>query len=156
MFLSTGPADPLYEFGAFVADPVAGRLYHGDEDVPLTPKSFKVLMVLVGSCGQLVDKDELFQQVWPDTFVEPNNLARNVSMKSLMLRRARISSAENISPRGLSAWPPFSMISAASGISAVITRSPALHSLTISSSATSKPRATRTVLIVGALGICID
>jgi len=78
--LTAGPADPLYEFGAFVADPAVGRLYHVADDVPLTPKAFKVLMVLIGAPGRLIDKDQLFQQVWPDTFVEPNNLARHVSM----------------------------------------------------------------------------
>jgi Tol biopolymer transport system component/DNA-binding winged helix-turn-helix (wHTH) protein len=78
--VTAGPGDPLYRFGPFIADPVVGRLYHGDEDVPLTPKSFAVLMVLVRSQGQLVVYDEIFKQVWPDTFVEPNNLARNISM----------------------------------------------------------------------------
>ena len=29
--------------------------------------------------GQLVTKDELLQLVWPDTFVEENNLAQNIS-----------------------------------------------------------------------------
>ena len=80
MHLTAGPEDRLYQFGDFTADPVVGRLYHGGEEVPLTPKAFKVLTVLVESGGKLVDKDELFQQVWPDTFVEPNNLARHVSM----------------------------------------------------------------------------
>lgn len=78
--VAAGPGDPLHRFGAFIADPVVGRLYHGDDEVPLTPKSFAVLMVLVRSQGQLVVYDEIFRQVWPDTFVEPNNLARNVSM----------------------------------------------------------------------------
>jgi len=51
------------------------------------------------------------------------------------------------SPRGLRAYPPFSITSAASGISAVTTRSPGSTRLTISSSATSKPDATCTELI---------
>ncbi|MPY91232.1 MAG: hypothetical protein GEU99_25390 [Luteitalea sp.] len=78
--LRAGPGDPLYQFGSFLADPVVGRLYYGDDEVPLTPKSLKVLMTLVEHRGQRVDKDELLQLVWPDTFVEPNNLARNISM----------------------------------------------------------------------------
>jgi Tol biopolymer transport system component/DNA-binding winged helix-turn-helix (wHTH) protein len=80
MKLAAGPQDPLYRFGAFVADPAVGRLYHGTDEVPLTPKSFSVLVVLLTSTGQLVSKEELFRRVWPDTFVEPNNLARNISM----------------------------------------------------------------------------
>src|SRR5215211_2952197 len=80
MKLTAGPGAPIHRFGPFVADAAAGRLYYGVDDVPLTPKCFKVLMVLVRLQGQLVSRDELFHQVWPDTFVEPNNLARNISM----------------------------------------------------------------------------
>ena len=80
MILKAGPGDPLFEFGEFIADPVIGRLYHRTEEVPLTPKAFKVLMVLVEMRGQRVEKDDLLRQVWPDTFVEENNLARNISM----------------------------------------------------------------------------
>jgi Tol biopolymer transport system component/DNA-binding winged helix-turn-helix (wHTH) protein len=75
-----GPADQLHRFGRFVADPTLGRLYDSGTEVPLTPKCFKVLTVLLELHGQCVDKEELFRQVWPDTFVEQNNLARNVSM----------------------------------------------------------------------------
>jgi Tol biopolymer transport system component/DNA-binding winged helix-turn-helix (wHTH) protein len=105
----------LYTFGAFVADPVVGRLYHGVDDVPLTPKSFKVLMVLVGSPGQLVDKEELFRQVWPDTFVEPNNLARNVSMirKALHERDSDQEYIVTLSGRGYRFVAPVSLISRA-------------------------------------------
>jgi Tol biopolymer transport system component/DNA-binding winged helix-turn-helix (wHTH) protein len=80
MKLAAGPQDQLYRFGAFLADPAVGRLYHGTDEVPLTPKSFSVLVVLLASNGQLVSKEELFSHIWPDTFVETNNLARNISM----------------------------------------------------------------------------
>ena len=69
-------------------------------------------------------------------------LARKVSIKSLIFRRPLILSAEYSSPRGLRACPAFSITSDAKGISAVITRSPALSLLTISWSATSAPEAT--------------
>ncbi len=117
MLQTTGPADPLYGFGAFIADPVVGRLYHGHggDDVPLTPKSFKVLMVLVLSRGHLVDKEELFRQVWPDTFVEPNNLARNVSMirKALHERDRDQEYIVTVSGRGYRFVAPLSEISRA-------------------------------------------
>src|SRR4051812_36320183 len=79
---------PSYRFGPFVADTAFGRLYCGTHDVPLTPKSFKVLVVLLEMQGQLVSKEDLFKQVWPDTFVEANNLARNVSMVRKALHEA--------------------------------------------------------------------
>jgi Tol biopolymer transport system component/DNA-binding winged helix-turn-helix (wHTH) protein len=75
-----GLPGPCYRFGPFVADSGSGHLYHDLREVALTPKSFKVLLVLLEMQGQLVSKEELFHQVWPDTFVEANNLARNISM----------------------------------------------------------------------------
>jgi Tol biopolymer transport system component/DNA-binding winged helix-turn-helix (wHTH) protein len=78
--VTAGPSDVLYGFGPFMTDPILGRVYHSANEVSLTPKCFKVLMVLVERHGHCVDKEELFRQVWPDTFVEQNNLARNISM----------------------------------------------------------------------------
>ena len=75
-----GLPGPCYRFGPFLADSGSRRLYHGVRELPLTPKSFKVLLVLLEVQGQLVSKEDLFHQVWPDTFVEANNLARNISM----------------------------------------------------------------------------
>jgi Tol biopolymer transport system component/DNA-binding winged helix-turn-helix (wHTH) protein len=78
------PTDVLYRFGKFIVDPVIGRLHYGAEEVPLTKKTFEVLAVLVQHEARIVEKDELFQLIWPDTVVEDNNLARCV----FMLRRA--------------------------------------------------------------------
>jgi Tol biopolymer transport system component/DNA-binding winged helix-turn-helix (wHTH) protein len=68
----------LYAFGPFVADP-AGFLYRDGALVALTLKSFEVLINLIERRDRVVKKDELIQLVWPDTFVEENNLARHVS-----------------------------------------------------------------------------
>src|SRR5204863_4967763 len=56
----------------------------------LAPKVFDILLTLVEKSGRVLDKDELIQQVWADTFVEEGNLARNVST----LRKALGESAE--------------------------------------------------------------
>jgi Tol biopolymer transport system component/DNA-binding winged helix-turn-helix (wHTH) protein len=80
------PIDTLYRFGEFLVDPVIGRLYYGIDEVPLTRKTFDVLTVLVRHEGQLVEKDDLFRLIWPDTVVEDNNLARCVSMLRKALR----------------------------------------------------------------------
>jgi hypothetical protein len=47
--------------------------------VPLTPKAFELLVLLVENRGHLLKKDELIERVWPNTFVEEANLAQNVS-----------------------------------------------------------------------------
>jgi DNA-binding winged helix-turn-helix (wHTH) protein len=68
-----------YEFGAFRLDAVEKTLSADGRPVPLTPKAIETLLALVERHGHLVTKDELFQKVWPDTFVEENNLAQNIS-----------------------------------------------------------------------------
>ncbi len=47
--------------------------------VPLTPKVFDVLRLLVENSGHMLEKDELMKAVWPDSFVEEGNLTRNIS-----------------------------------------------------------------------------
>jgi serine/threonine-protein kinase len=48
--------------------------------VPLTPKVFDTLLVLLENSSHVLTKKELMQQVWPDSFVEENNLAQNISV----------------------------------------------------------------------------
>jgi DNA-binding winged helix-turn-helix (wHTH) protein/pimeloyl-ACP methyl ester carboxylesterase len=73
-----------YAFGPFRVDSGARVLTRADDIVPLTPKAFETLFVLLERAGHVVTKEELIERVWPDAFVEPNNLAQNVSA----LRRA--------------------------------------------------------------------
>jgi len=54
-------------------------LYHNGAPVLLPPKVFDTLLVLVRESGHIVEKDELIKQVWPDTFVEENNLSQYIS-----------------------------------------------------------------------------
>ena len=72
-------AQHFYEFGAFRLDPAEHVLLRAGEIVPLTPKAFETLLLLVEQSGHVVDKDELMRRVWPDTFVEEVNLAKNIS-----------------------------------------------------------------------------
>jgi DNA-binding winged helix-turn-helix (wHTH) protein/TolB-like protein/Tfp pilus assembly protein PilF len=69
----------LYVFGRFRLDSVDKVLWHDDRPIPLTPKAIDTLLVLVARHGHLVTKEELLQLVWPDAFVEENNLAQNIS-----------------------------------------------------------------------------
>jgi DNA-binding winged helix-turn-helix (wHTH) protein len=70
---------PFYEFGPFRVDSVKYVLTRDGEVVPLNLKAFEILLALIQNRGQLLEKNELLQRVWPDTVVEENNLARNVS-----------------------------------------------------------------------------
>jgi DNA-binding winged helix-turn-helix (wHTH) protein/TolB-like protein/Flp pilus assembly protein TadD len=70
----------FYEFGDFRLDSTKRVLLREGATVPLTPKCFDVLLLLVSRRGQIVSKDELMTRVWPDTIVEENNLNVNVSL----------------------------------------------------------------------------
>ncbi|MCA1602287.1 MAG: winged helix-turn-helix domain-containing protein [Acidobacteria bacterium] len=64
--------------------PEERQLLRDNELVPLTPKSFDLLVVLVENSGHLLEKGELMKRIWPDSFVEEANL----SVKMSALRRA--------------------------------------------------------------------
>ncbi len=68
----------LYEFGPYRLNPAQQLLAEGAKKIPLTPKAFQTLLVLVESQGRIVTKDELLRKVWPDAFVEEATLAQNV------------------------------------------------------------------------------
>ena len=69
----------LYEFGLFTLDGTESRLLRDGQPVPLAPKVLETLIVLIESSGHVVDKKELMERLWPDSFVEEANLAVNIS-----------------------------------------------------------------------------
>ena len=70
----------LYEFGDFRLDVSNHRIerINGGLNGALPDKSFQTLVMLVRNSGRLISKDELFEAVWPDTFVEENNLDKAI------------------------------------------------------------------------------
>jgi DNA-binding winged helix-turn-helix (wHTH) protein len=48
------------------------------EPVPLPAKALEVLLALLQRPGETVSKDELMKAVWPDTFVEEDNLTQMI------------------------------------------------------------------------------
>jgi DNA-binding winged helix-turn-helix (wHTH) protein len=69
----------FYVFGVFRIDVTERILFSEQRAVPLTPKAFETLLVLVENSGHVLSKEELIEKVWPDSFVEENNLAQNIS-----------------------------------------------------------------------------
>ena len=69
----------FYEFGPFRLDPAERQLLRNNQTVPLAPKAFDTLLLLVENSGHLLTKDELMKCLWPETFVEEANLAQNIS-----------------------------------------------------------------------------
>lgn len=70
----------LYEFGPFCLDPVEHTLFREGRPIPLRPKVFDLLLVLVENRGHLLDKEQLMSAVWAEQFVEEGNLNKNISM----------------------------------------------------------------------------
>src|SRR5687767_5576538 len=78
--MTNQPASRFYSFGAFRVDADERILLKEDREVPLTPKVFDTLLALIENSSHVLTKKELMQRVWPDSFVEENNLAQNISL----------------------------------------------------------------------------
>jgi DNA-binding winged helix-turn-helix (wHTH) protein/TolB-like protein/Flp pilus assembly protein TadD len=65
----------LYEFGNFRLDPCRRLLLRSGARVPVTPKAFDLLVVLVEHHGKLLHRDTLLELVWRDASVEEGNLS---------------------------------------------------------------------------------
>ena len=74
------PDSHSYEFGRFRLKTAERILLREGELVPLTPKVYDILIILVENSGQVVAKDDLMKRVWPSTYVEEGNLTQNISL----------------------------------------------------------------------------
>jgi len=72
------------EFAEFRVDPVRRELHRNGALVHLTPKVFDTLLLLVENAGEVVTKEDLLKQLWPDSVVEESNLTQNI----FVLRKA--------------------------------------------------------------------
>jgi TolB-like protein/DNA-binding winged helix-turn-helix (wHTH) protein/Flp pilus assembly protein TadD len=72
------PAPVRCQFGPFVLDLASFRLLRGTSEVPLTPKAFEILALLVRERHRALTKQELFDAVWPDTAVTENTLTQRI------------------------------------------------------------------------------
>ena len=75
----TSQSKHLYEFGSFRVDADQRLLMRDEKVIPVTPKVFDTLLALVERAGRVVEKSELMNMLWPDTFVEESNLTFNIS-----------------------------------------------------------------------------
>lgn len=80
----------VYEFKGFRLDGAQRRLLHHGRPVQLKPKIFDLLLFLVEKRGQLVEKDELMREIWPNTIVEENNITVSISILRKVLGEDRV------------------------------------------------------------------
>lgn len=68
-----------FRFGAFTFDASARELRRDGGLVPLSPKAFRLLELLVDARPNPVPRETLYGALWPDVIVEPGNLHTLVS-----------------------------------------------------------------------------
>src|SRR3954451_4965708 len=68
-----------YYFDRFVLDLRRGALLALDgAELPLRPKSFALLQLIVENAGRLLDRDAIMGAVWPDVFVTDDSITQCV------------------------------------------------------------------------------
>ncbi len=77
-----------YAFGPFRLLPGERILRRGNQLLPLPPKAFETLLLLVRNPGHLMRKEELMTALWPDSFVEEGSLASKISLLRQVLEEA--------------------------------------------------------------------
>jgi DNA-binding winged helix-turn-helix (wHTH) protein/tetratricopeptide (TPR) repeat protein len=75
---------PFYEFGQFRFNVALRLLTRDGVVISLGPKAAEILLTLLRNAGEIVGKEDLMKEVWPDSFVEEANLTQNI----FTLRRA--------------------------------------------------------------------
>ena len=68
----------MKSFKGFRLDTANHLLWRDGDRVSLTPKSFDVLAYLVEHVGRVVTQDEILEALWPETYVNPEVLRKNI------------------------------------------------------------------------------
>lgn len=97
-----------YVFGSFRLVPGERILRHGDQVLPLPPKAFETLLLLVRNPGHLMRKEDLMTALWPDSFVEEVSLASKISLVRKVLKGAGAAGAyiQTVPKQGYRFLPP--------------------------------------------------
>jgi DNA-binding winged helix-turn-helix (wHTH) protein/Flp pilus assembly protein TadD len=80
-----------YRFGPFCIEVDTGILRCNGQPVPMAPKAFDILQLLVSKAGDVLSKDAIRTAVWPDTYVE----LKNVGVQIVSVRKALGDAAED-------------------------------------------------------------
>ncbi|MDI7860342.1 helix-turn-helix transcriptional regulator [Rhizobiaceae bacterium n13] len=92
---------PVLKFGRFELDPSQRKLTESGKTLQLGGKAFDILAVLASSAGEIISKEKLIAQVWPDTTVEEGALRVHlVTLRKLLGDRQTGRYIENVPGRG--------------------------------------------------------
>jgi DNA-binding winged helix-turn-helix (wHTH) protein/Tfp pilus assembly protein PilF len=70
----------VYRFEEYELDCAQWQLTWRDENIPIQRKSFDLLLYLLKERPRVVGKEEILEELWPNQYVDENNLARQVSL----------------------------------------------------------------------------
>ena len=64
----------FHRFGVFTVDSDQRILLRNGKPLPLAPKVFDTLLILVEDSGRILEKETLMNRLWPDTFCRGSEL----------------------------------------------------------------------------------
>jgi DNA-binding winged helix-turn-helix (wHTH) protein len=67
-----------YRFAEFTVSPSTRLLLRGDVEIPLIPRYFDLLVLLIERRGEVVTRDEIFDVVWSDVIVSDGALTQAI------------------------------------------------------------------------------
>lgn len=79
----------IISFEKFLLNPHTRQLQRQSQVIEISSKGFDVLFYLIQKKGELATKDEIYQAVWGDTFVEENNIHVHISALRRILGEKR-------------------------------------------------------------------
>lgn len=145
-----GSAVPIprpIRFGVFEVDLKAGEIRKNGIKLKLSGQPFQILTILLSRPGELVTREELQKQLWPDTFVDAE---RNLNTAVNKIREVLGDSAEN--PRFVETLPRrgYRFIAPVDGIAR-----PASPSNSQSAELRRAPRLLRWVYVIGGAALVL-
>ncbi len=93
-----------YKFSDFILDKRSIAVYHKNIQIQISSRAFEILSFLIERRGEVVEKDEILERVWKDSFVEEANLPVHISAirRVLQERKGESRYIRTISGRGYS------------------------------------------------------
>ena len=88
-----------YLFGGFKLDASERRLTRDASNIPLAPKVFDTLLLLLQNSGRVVSKQRMLDEIWDGAFIEENNLAQNISLLRRVLKPSFIETVPKLGYR---------------------------------------------------------
>ncbi|HRH46999.1 MAG TPA: winged helix-turn-helix domain-containing protein, partial [Pyrinomonadaceae bacterium] len=103
----------IYEFEGFSLNAKKQRLYRNGEIISLPPKAIELLVFMVENQGRVLEKEEILNTLWQDTFVEEANLTQTIYLlrKALGKSKDGVPLITTLPKRGYKFIPPVQKVS---------------------------------------------